>query len=799
MLLASGPIVGTGAAEPDAVADPCPDAMPVSELTEGMAATGLTVERGTTPDEFTAEVLGVINDGIAPGVDMIIADTDSTAIQRAGGIWAGMSGSPVYAADGRLIGAVAYGLSLAPSSVAGIVPAEDMLALLDKPATSPATIRQANRAALPKDMRQELVRSGAATSAQAEDGMRRLQLPVAVSGLTSTRLAKFSEKLHERAPDTRVHAAGAGGGTTSTPADIVPGGNFAAALSYGDFTAAGVGTTTVVCAGDTALAFGHPFLWTGASSMSVHAANAVYVQRDNTFGSYKIANPLGVVGTLDQDRLAGIRAMLGAGPATVPVTSSLTMKDDGSSRDGTTNVTLPDFLPLASVYHLLSNLDKVTDRIGKGTSELRWVIDGKRASGAPFQVDVKNRYASEWDISFESIFDALDQIEAIQRNPFEDAQITGVRFEGALSSEFKRYSISEVLLKRPNGTFQPISTENPLRVVTGSRLNLRVVLAQYKNIGAPRNVDLSVIVPPATAGNQGYVSVTGANSGGEFEDGPSGQPASFDELLADLKNTTPNNSVNAALTLETPSGFTQRTARQIVDQVVTGEFTFPVQVVSAPRSLPARVDASTWKLRSSLSTGSPTKTFSFGDSTYRQLMGDFNSDGKSSPALFKSGTWRVRMTSTTTRVFTFGQAGDIPVTGDWNGDGKDDIGVFRKGRWLLRNSVDAGAAHRDFAYGSSSARPVAGDWDGDGTDSIGTYAAGNWRLRNSNSAGPTRYAFTYGRSGDLAVVGDWNRDGRDRPGVYRAGKWFARNTLTSGSSAYVFTYGGSTSRPLTWH
>jgi hypothetical protein len=36
-----------------------------------------------------------------------------------------MSGSPVYAADGRLIGAVAYGLAGA-STIAGITPAADM-------------------------------------------------------------------------------------------------------------------------------------------------------------------------------------------------------------------------------------------------------------------------------------------------------------------------------------------------------------------------------------------------------------------------------------------------------------------------------------------------------------------------------------------------------------------------------------------------------------------------------------------------------------------------------------------------
>ena len=56
-------------------------------------------------------MLGRITDGIAPGVDMILADVSSPALTRAGGVWAGMSGSPVYTADGRLIGSVSYGLA----------------------------------------------------------------------------------------------------------------------------------------------------------------------------------------------------------------------------------------------------------------------------------------------------------------------------------------------------------------------------------------------------------------------------------------------------------------------------------------------------------------------------------------------------------------------------------------------------------------------------------------------------------------------------------------------------------------
>src|SRR5262245_25254906 len=185
--------------------DSCPDAFPVADLTDGMVATGLTVERGTTPDTFTATVLGVVDDGIATGLDLIIVDTDSPAIQRAGGIWAGMSGSPVYAADGRLIGAVAYSLSFGASSIAGITPAADMKEVL----TRATALRAAKKVALPAALRQKLVASGAATAAQASAGMTQLAIPLGVSGLNQNRLDKVTERLQSRIPHMQVYSAGA--------------------------------------------------------------------------------------------------------------------------------------------------------------------------------------------------------------------------------------------------------------------------------------------------------------------------------------------------------------------------------------------------------------------------------------------------------------------------------------------------------------------------------------------------------------------------------------------------------------
>lgn len=797
--LAGGMPVATGSAAAVA-ADTCPDAFPVADLTAGMLASGLTVEKGNVADSFDAEVVGVIGSGIGPGVDMIIMELDSPALDRAGGVWSGMSGSPVYAADGRLIGAVSYGLSGGPSKIAGITPAADMFALLGR--SDAARLRPAERVALPSSVRSRLAASGKVTAAQTSTGLRQLPVPLGVSGISSVRLGKASERLQKQLPNSRIYAAGAAAvGGSASPADIFPGSNFAAAISYGDITAAGTGTTTAVC-GDAALAFGHPLTFTGAASFSVHPATAVYVQPDSLGAPFKVANPGGTVGTLDQDRLAGIRGRFGAAPAAVPVTSYLTATGN-VTRSGRTDVNGQDFVAGIGAEHLLANMDRVADRLGGGTAQLRVVVDGKRASGASFQLDTTNRYADVGDVSFAAFFPVLEQLWAVADNPFEDTEITAVRFTGSMTDRFTDYSVGAVAVRRPNGAFVRLSAAAPLEVTAGTRLHLRVTLVPYRNIGPARNVDLSVAVPANTAGGMASLAVTGG-PGNMFEDEPQDTTETFDDVLRDLRTQTPNNSVNATLVVEkeTATDVVQRRTqgRALTDQVVVGARNFPIDVAAPGAARVGVVNGASWSLRNTLSAGKATTTLRFGRAADAVVTGDWDGNGTVTPAVFRNGTWIVQRTwSAASRVtFRFGATGDIPVVGDWDGDGRDSIGVHRRGRWLLRNALSAGGAHADFVYGGSDSLPVAGDWDGDGVDTPGLFRNGVWSVRNANSSGPSARSFRFGRAGDVPVVGDWNRNGRDDPGVYRRGQWGLRNALSAGPAARSFRFGTATSRPVVW-
>ncbi|MGI3782789.1 MAG: SpoIVB peptidase S55 domain-containing protein, partial [Janthinobacterium lividum] len=130
----AGSTVGPAAAAPT-VAPPgeCPATLTSAQAKTGLVGEGLTVVKGKTPEPFRVEVLGVQPDGIGAGRDLVLIKVSDLpgghVVDQGAGIWAGMSGSPVYV-GGKLLGAVSYGFTAAPSPIGGLTPAADMADLL---------------------------------------------------------------------------------------------------------------------------------------------------------------------------------------------------------------------------------------------------------------------------------------------------------------------------------------------------------------------------------------------------------------------------------------------------------------------------------------------------------------------------------------------------------------------------------------------------------------------------------------------------------------------------------------------
>jgi hypothetical protein len=542
--------------------NPCASVMPLADVTAGMVGTGWTVTQGTDPGTFDVEVLGVVPGLVAPGRDVIVAKISGPVVDEGGGVWFGMSGSPVYVGS-DLIGAVAYGFSLGPSDIVGLTPAQDMLTIAGYPASTARKLGA--RVPLSRSMRTVIARSTGAALATVDDSLVRLKIPVSVSGVSSDRMAPIKKLLARRNVAAIPYAGSAVSASAVSSIDsLVPGGNFAAALSYGDITIAGVGTTTYVCDG-MALAFGHPLLLTGKSGLGAGGADAVAIVKDPVLSAFKLANVTAPLGKLDQDRIAGVRAVDGE-VTTIPVESAVSSLDTGLARVGQTDVVLASEFPILAFTHVFANIDTVFDAIGAGSSTTQWTINGTHADGSPWQLHLANQYSSEYDISIDSSIDMLSELETIAFNPFEKAKFTGVEATVSVEDTPRYYELTDLLVCR-RGVCAETDTISGRR---GQTIRLQAILTPSDG-SDPETVDFAFTIPErARAG--ALIEIGDSPGFPQFCFAPDRCDKvvdSFARLLQVLRRQKPNNLLLGTLRAGERGSVRERQT-EVFDRVVVG-------------------------------------------------------------------------------------------------------------------------------------------------------------------------------------------------------------------------------------
>ncbi|MBB6625772.1 hypothetical protein H5V45_00430 [Nocardioides sp. KIGAM211] len=496
-LSAAAVVTGATPAQSAEPAGDCKAAYPVGDLARGDDVTGLTVTSGTTPTGFTGDVIGVLDDGIGPDLDMVIVELSSPEIDRVGGIWQGMSGSPVYASDGRLIGAVAYGLSYGASPVAGVTPFADMddyLASAGRPGTIEVSDAQARA----------IARSSDVSRAQAAQGFSQLKMPLGVSGVSAQRLAQAKHsKKHAWLPKS-AYSIGAAAAPAAGPGPetVVAGGNLAASLSYGDVTQAGVGTATSVCNGKV-VGFGHPLGFLGETSLTLHPADALYIQKDTLGPPFKVANLGAPAGTITDDHLTGITGSFAGLPETSDVTSTVTYRD--RSRTGASHVSVPEGTAGTVFYEAIGNHDRVVDGVISGSELLSWTINGHQADGSTFSLPVTDRYASDYDITFESSYDLADFTYAL--SAIKGVTIDDVTMTSAVDDDNSTYALTQVQQRR-GGKWVTLGKGSPAVGKPGKKLHLRTLLTSPTDT---RYVKVSVGVPSKLRHGRARIGVFGGS------------------------------------------------------------------------------------------------------------------------------------------------------------------------------------------------------------------------------------------------------------------------------------------------
>lgn len=546
----------------------CPPPKPVRELAPGMVGTGWTVSRGDDPEPFNAEILGVLEDGIAPGRDMIVVETSSPAIEAAGGVWQGMSGSPVYV-DNELIGAVSHALSSGPSHVAGLTVAKDLFNLLGYPVQE----GEAAAAAPTASTASASIRTSSGAQVGDADGYRRLRLPLHASGLTARGMRRLSSTLgREHAPLTAYAGSSSSGALGAPLATLGAGDSFGAALSYGDVTFATIGTTALVC-DEKAVAFGHQLKWAGSTEMGANAASAIGIVDNEEEGPYKLAKVGGLAGTVDQDRLAGLRALLSRIPEVVPVVSEVTAENTGVTQRGKSYAVLDRIVPSLAFYHFIGHVDATFDQITGGSSDVFFRIKGETDDGVPFEVERDNLYSTHEDISIASAHELERSLWTLLTQPFEEIDFTKVKVRATITEERTDLRIRKVRVSINGSRFKD---NPPYKVEGGDDLDLRVRLRD-----AERNiikVELHLDVPKGARGD-GYIEVAGQRGGRDdglscFFDGEICKVRlprsidSFDEVVDFLETRPRNNVLTAALRIGRRTA--DRDSAEIAGRPVTG-------------------------------------------------------------------------------------------------------------------------------------------------------------------------------------------------------------------------------------
>ncbi len=571
------------AAAPPAGGQTAAGFMDIDDVKPGMRGYGLSVFQDARIDTFDVEVLGVMKNTFYTKHDIIMVGVSGPYVDEAGVI-AGMSGSPVYI-DGKLVGALAYRFGLFPMKpIGGITPIGHMLAIRDVvnadalpgrnapdgPFNGMGDRRDGNR---PKDVFfdpespwPDEDRSAAGFSRQREtpagpSSLRPIAVPMVFSGFHPMTVNFFEDELRRRGlvPVSGGGSAG-GSGPGAAPGEapgavsdgdtapeqaspvsrgarsvLAPGSAVSAQLIRGDFNLAGTGTVTWRDE-DAILAFGHPFLWTGALSIPMNQAEIITVIPDQT-GSTKISSVADEVGSVLWDHTNGIYGQLGDTARMIPVELSYgdNVRPDQNYRFDVmmANGWTPMLVNMTVVNTIIAN--------GRADGERTLSLGGRIVLRGHPDIVIDDQFSGRESLSA-LVRDVRGVLNLVLDNRFVTPMLESVKIEVGSSNERRTAVIEDVwfgsevlkpgdtlevrvflrpyrgdrLVKRIDVTIPKNISNGPVQVLVGSdqavtRHDLNTVPQRYRPTDGLRLIEL---LNNRRTGNRVYLKMFQAGAGG---------------------------------------------------------------------------------------------------------------------------------------------------------------------------------------------------------------------------------------------------------------------------------------------
>ena len=424
-----------------------PPLMPLAEIPVGAHGVARTVIAGTRIEEFGVEILGIMKNKGAVG-DLILVRTYGDVIDRAGGVAQGMSGSPVFI-NGRLIGAIGYGWSLTDQRTAMVTPIEDMLKLLEPAPQKPLELIAPN------------------------EDKSLLATPLMAAGFGEQALRFLTRELKPlKLTPVAVGDPPAG----IAYGELEPGSAVGVQLVRGDVSLGALGTVTYVD-GNKLLAFGHPFLKRGQTGFLMTNAY-IFTTIRGIESSFKLGATGEVIGTINQDRGAGVGGEMNQFPGIVPMRMKISSADLSRDRDMAVQIVQDEeIMPILATASLLNAIDKAIDRTGSGTARISFEISARGMPGETYKRE--NMFYSPENVSEASLAEFYEFLAFLASNPHNQVTVMDIQTEINVS---------------PDRRTARVLSAKPLQLSTrpGESVDIEVKLKPYRGEPITRTVSYSV-------------------------------------------------------------------------------------------------------------------------------------------------------------------------------------------------------------------------------------------------------------------------------------------------------------------
>ncbi len=518
--------------------------MPVEQVVVGDKGHAVTAGPGNRLERFPIEVVAVQWEGGA-GFPLVLVRAGGEFIAAAGGVAAGMSGSPVYVsteAGDALLGAIGYVFPRADHDLALVTPIAVM------------------RRALPGRMPPFVDVPGVGRAVPAAT-------PVLMTGV-STRAAALLAPLFRDERVAPLVAQGGGTGPASPSGapgaadELGPGSALAVALAWGDVNIQAVGTVTAVEDGEL-LAFGHPFLGLGRVAYPVVPAEvtAIVASADVPF---KLANAGGpILGTVEQDRPGAIAGRLGVEPPAILV--ELSLLGIGPSTSYSFSVPADDRLyPPVVGTGVLALLDRYLSATTGGYAEVAWEI----ALGSGERVNVLEQTNDATDIGYRAAVLAFSPLALLADNRFGESDVTRVSLAIRLDERQRVATLEEAVAEETT-------------VAAGENAIVHLRLQPYRQPAIVRNVSVPI---PADMEGELTLLIRGGDvprdtGDAHVDEQEVDRPRSYPELLDALRQQVQASEL--VVEVVTPDGDVLRLLRTPFAFVVDGNERVTLEVVIA--------------------------------------------------------------------------------------------------------------------------------------------------------------------------------------------------------------------------